>query len=97
MLSDTMHMRSSTKHARKLNVHYYEALKRALYKPAAFFKGIVFPLLEVRPLCMFGGWVRGLMRAPDRLLVEGGRDCRVRARKGQDSTWALRGCSHAAC
>lgn len=31
---------------KKLNVHYYEALKRALYKPGAFFKGIVFPLLE---------------------------------------------------
>ena len=31
----------------KLNVHYYEALKRSLYKPAAFFKGIVFPLLDV--------------------------------------------------
>ncbi|KAL5530016.1 ENP1 [Sanghuangporus sanghuang] len=30
----------------KLNVHYYEALKRSLYKPSAFFKGIVFPLLE---------------------------------------------------
>lgn len=35
------------KNNRKLNVHYYEALKRALYKPAAFFKGIVFPLLQV--------------------------------------------------
>ena len=34
------------KNSRKLNVHYYEALKRALYKPAAFFKGIVFPLLQ---------------------------------------------------
>ncbi|KAG9317136.1 Bystin-domain-containing protein [Chiua virens] len=30
----------------KLNVQYYEALKRALYKPGAFFKGIVFPMLE---------------------------------------------------
>ena len=30
----------------KLSPHLYEALKRALYKPAAFFKGIVFPLLE---------------------------------------------------
>ncbi|KAJ2924950.1 hypothetical protein H1R20_g12156, partial [Candolleomyces eurysporus] len=29
-----------------MNVHYYEALKRALYKPAAFFKGIIFPLLD---------------------------------------------------
>lgn len=35
------------KNHRKLNVHYYESLKRALYKPAAFFKGIVFPLLQV--------------------------------------------------
>ena len=32
---------------KKLNVQYYEALKRALYKPGAFFKGIVFPMLEV--------------------------------------------------
>ena len=35
------------KNNRKLNVHYYENLKRALYKPAAFFKGIIFPLLQV--------------------------------------------------
>lgn len=32
---------------KKLNVQYYECLKRALFKPAAFFKGIVFPMLEV--------------------------------------------------
>ena len=31
----------------KLNIHYYEALVKALYKPAAFFKGIIFPLLDV--------------------------------------------------
>lgn len=31
---------------KKLNVHLYAALKKALYKPAAFFKGILFPLLE---------------------------------------------------
>jgi len=29
----------------KLNVHYYNALKKALYKPSAFFKGLLFPLL----------------------------------------------------
>ncbi|KAG6849899.1 hypothetical protein H0H93_003913 [Arthromyces matolae] len=29
-----------------LNVHYYEALLRCLFKPAAFFKGFLFPLLE---------------------------------------------------
>lgn len=31
---------------KKLNVQYYECLKLALFKPAAFFKGIVFPMLE---------------------------------------------------
>jgi essential nuclear protein 1 len=31
----------------KLNVHLYEALKKGLYKPAAFFKGVLFPLCEV--------------------------------------------------
>lgn len=31
----------------KLNVHLYEALKKGLYKPAAFFKGLLFPLCEV--------------------------------------------------
>lgn len=30
----------------KLDVQLYEALKKALYKPAAFFKGILFPLCE---------------------------------------------------
>lgn len=29
----------------KLNIHLYNALKKALYKPSAFFKGVVFPLL----------------------------------------------------
>lgn len=33
--------------AGKLSVHLYEALKKGLYKPAAFFKGILFPLCEV--------------------------------------------------
>ncbi|KAF8427784.1 Bystin-domain-containing protein [Tirmania nivea] len=29
---------------KKLNVHLYQALKKSLYKPAAFFKGFLFPL-----------------------------------------------------
>jgi len=29
----------------KLNVHLYAALKKSLYKPAAFFKGLLFPLV----------------------------------------------------
>lgn len=31
---------------RTVNYHVYRALKKALYKPAAFFKGFLFPLLE---------------------------------------------------
>jgi essential nuclear protein 1 len=31
----------------KLNVHLYDAMKKSLYKPAAFFKGLLFPLCEV--------------------------------------------------
>ena len=38
---------SSKKDHRKLNVHYYDSLIRALYKPMAFFKGILFPMLDV--------------------------------------------------
>lgn len=30
---------------KKLNVHLFNALKKSLYKPSAFFKGILFPLL----------------------------------------------------
>lgn len=30
---------------KKLNVHLFKALKKALYKPAAFFKGFLFPLV----------------------------------------------------
>ena len=32
----------------KLNFHLYLALKRALYKPSAFFKGLLLPLCEGR-------------------------------------------------
>jgi essential nuclear protein 1 len=33
---------------KRLNYHYYMALKKAVYKPAAFFKGIVLPMCEER-------------------------------------------------
>ena len=33
----------------KLSVQTYMALKKAIYKPAAFFKGLLFPLCEVSP------------------------------------------------
>lgn len=37
-------VREDIKKTKKLNVHFYKALKRALFKPAAFFKAILFPL-----------------------------------------------------
>lgn len=38
-------MREDIYETKKLNVHLYKALKKALYKPAAFFKGLLFPLV----------------------------------------------------
>jgi essential nuclear protein 1 len=32
---------------KKLNYHLYNAIKKSLYKPGAFFKGILFPLCQV--------------------------------------------------
>ena len=39
-------VRDNIHETRKLNVHLYKALKKSLFKPAAFFKGFLFPLLE---------------------------------------------------
>ncbi|THX43602.1 Bystin-domain-containing protein [Aureobasidium pullulans] len=38
-------VRDDIRETKKLNVHLYKALKKALYKPACFFKGLLFPLL----------------------------------------------------
>ena len=39
-------VRSDIQKSKKLNYHYYMALKKAVYKPAAFFKGILLPLCK---------------------------------------------------
>ncbi|KAF5388217.1 hypothetical protein D9615_000054 [Tricholomella constricta] len=39
-------IRDDIRENKKLNPQYYESLKRALYKPGAFFKGIIFPMLD---------------------------------------------------
>ncbi|KAJ3272157.1 hypothetical protein HDV01_005922 [Terramyces sp. JEL0728] len=39
-------VRNDIQDTKKLNVHLYMALKKSLYKPAAFFKGFLLPLLE---------------------------------------------------
>ena len=38
--------RDDIKKERKLNYHLYMALKKALFKPAAFYKGILLPLVQ---------------------------------------------------
>jgi essential nuclear protein 1 len=38
-------VREDIRESKKLNVHLYKALKKALYKPAAFFRGLLFPLV----------------------------------------------------
>ncbi|KAJ0392672.1 hypothetical protein P43SY_006951 [Pythium insidiosum] len=40
------HVRQDIRENKRLNYHLYMALKKALYKPQAFFKGIVIPLCE---------------------------------------------------
>ncbi|KAL9002011.1 MAG: hypothetical protein Q9188_005038 [Gyalolechia gomerana] len=39
-------VREDIHETRKLNVHLYNALKKATYRPAAFFKGFLFPLVS---------------------------------------------------
>ena len=39
-------VRDDIKENKKLNYHYYMALKKAMYKPTAFFKGILLPLVD---------------------------------------------------
>jgi essential nuclear protein 1 len=40
-------VRDDIQTSKKLNYHLYMTLKKCLFKPAAFFKGILFPLCEV--------------------------------------------------
>jgi essential nuclear protein 1 len=41
-------VREDIHETKKLNVHLFNALKKGLYKPAAFFKGFLFPLIGSR-------------------------------------------------
>ena len=94
---------STRKDTRKLSPHLYEALKRALYKPAAFFKGIVFPLLDVSAARIFPfpwfsrclGASLGLTDcASGRVHAQGGRYHRVGACQSKSATSPFFGCAH---
>lgn len=45
-------VRDEIAETKKLKVQTYAALKKALFKPAAFFKGILFPLCQVRRMSL---------------------------------------------
>lgn len=54
-------LRNDIKNNKKLNVHYYACLKRSLFKPAAFFKGLILPLsknLRAREASIIGSILR---------------------------------------
>ena len=88
---------STRKDSRKLNPHLYEALKRALYKPAAFFKGIVFPLLDASGSLILMPVIDDLrcaLRVVGRVHAQGGRHCRVCACESQGAAFAFFGRAH---
>ncbi len=68
-------IREDIQQNKKLNVQYYEALKKALYKPSAFFKGIIFPMLDVRTLSQSCVDHRIHNEVVVRLLAEGSSYC----------------------
>ena len=76
----------------KLNVHYYEALKRSLYKPGAFFKGIIFPLLDVSAEVKREASLYSTSLCVDRLHAE--RSCHYRfgTGEGESTSRTLRRC-----
>lgn len=88
-------IRADIRENKKLNVHYYESLKKALYKPGAFFKGLIFPLLDV---CMVQLCPCLLSFVLARMHTERGGHCCICTRKNQGpcapficSTLAYRG------
>ena len=82
-------IREDFRETKKLNYHLYMALKKALYKPAAFFKGILLPLCEVRLTsvrspCLFSQPTPVLTRPAARVRV------RVRVDVAQEGDCSLR-------
>lgn len=50
-------VRDDIKQNRKLNYHYYRSLKKCLFKPAAFYKGILLPLAESGTCSLQEAWI----------------------------------------
>mmetsp|Transcript_15096 Transcript_15096/g.24849 ORF Transcript_15096/g.24849 Transcript_15096/m.24849 type:complete len:431 (-) Transcript_15096:486-1778(-) len=50
-------VRDDIEEHKRLNFHLYQALKKSLYKPAAFYKGILLPLCESRTCSLREGTI----------------------------------------
>lgn len=73
---------------KKLNPQYYESLKRALYKPGAFFKGLIFPMLDVCTLLLVYLKCEVYQSSTARLLPERGRHRCFSFGKNQNTSFA---------
>jgi hypothetical protein len=45
-----------------MDPHLYQALRKSIYKPASFFKGIIIPLCEVHTQFIQIYWINNLER-----------------------------------
>lgn len=46
-------VRDDISYYKRLNYHLYQALYKAMFKPAAFFKGVLLPLCMVSPSLLY--------------------------------------------
>jgi len=46
---------------KRLNYHLYLSLKKALFRPAAFFKGVLLPLCEVKHCIMMENYKKSII------------------------------------
>lgn len=90
-------MREDINVNKKMNPQYYECLKRALYKPSAFFKGLIFPMLDVRTRCLFCMTRSISFLFLDWLYFERGCNCRFNPCEKEGSSATFFCCTHPHC
>ena len=90
-------IRSDISQNKKLNPQYYECLKKALFRPSAFFKGLIFPMLDVclRPSHTCMGHYVFTELVLDWLHITRSRDRGLDPCEKEGARAALLGCTHA--
>ncbi|KAK4894489.1 snoRNA-binding rRNA-processing protein [Elasticomyces elasticus] len=74
---------------KKLNIHLYKALKKSLYKPAAFFRGLVFPLVASGTCTLREATIVGSVVARMMSDVESAGACNILIRTLLEKKYAL--------